>query len=215
MTRSQIKQMARAQLGNQIFGNVWLFAVLVIVVQAALTYLINVVPVVGQVAALLVMGPLSYGVAKLFLKQTRMGGKMDIIEIFDGFKDDFSNTFLIMLMTQVFTFLWSLLFIIPGIVKGLGYSMAMYIKADNPEYDWRFCLDESERMMRGHKGEYFVLLLSFIGWEIVGALCFGVGTLWVTAYVEATKAQFYENLRLTENGRNAFQGQPNPQDPQF
>jgi uncharacterized membrane protein len=193
-----MKEMAKAQLGNQIFGNTWLTAVIVVLIQSAVTYLINCVLGFGQIVSILVLGPLSYGMAAMFLKQTRDGNKMEIGDIFNGFKEDFSNTFLIGLMTFIFTFLWSLLFVIPGIVKSYAYSMAYYIKADHPEYDWKQCINESQRMMQGHKGELFVLDLSFIGWYIVGSLCLGVGVLWVSAYVAAARSQFYENLRLTE-----------------
>ena len=200
MTRQQIKAMARAQLGNQIFGNTWLIAVVVVVIQTAISYLVNAIPGIGQIASLLLAGPVSYGVSAMFLKQTRTGGKMDIGDIFNGFREDFSNTFLIGLMTTIFTMLWSLLFIIPGIVKALSYSMAMYIKVDHSDYDWKQCIDESQRMMQGHKGELFVLNLSFIGWIIVGACCAGIGGFWVSAYMQAATSQFYENLRRSELG---------------
>ena len=218
MTRQQIKEMAKAQLGDKIFGNKWLIAVVVIVIQIALSQLVNVIPGVGQIAALLISGPVAYGVSAMFLKQTRNGQTMDIVDIFNGFKYDFSNTFLISLMTFIFTLLWSLLFVIPGIVKSYAYSMAMYVKVDHPEYDWKKCIDESQRMMSGHKGELFVLDLSFIGWMIVGAFCCGVGTFWVRAYMEASHAQFYENLRRTElASAPQFNAQYNPQfnNPQF
>lgn len=198
MTRQQIKAMARAQLGNQIFGNTWLIAVVVAVIQTAISYLVNAIPGIGQIASLLLSGPVAYGVSAMFLKQTRTGEKMDIGDIFNGFREDFSNTFLIGLMTTIFTMLWSLLFIIPGIVKALSYSMAMYIKVDHPDYDWKQCIDESQRMMQGHKGELFVLNLSFIGWMIVGAFCAGIGSFWVNAYMQAATSQFYENLRRSE-----------------
>ena len=75
MTRQQMKAMAKAQLGNQIFGNTWLIAVGVITIQTAISYFVNAIPVAGQVASLLVMGPIAYGVASMFLKQTRTGEK--------------------------------------------------------------------------------------------------------------------------------------------
>ena len=188
--------MARAQLGNSIFGNTWLIAVVVILIQGALSYLVNVIPGVGQIATILISGPMAYGVASMFIKQTRTGEPMNIPDIFNGFRDDFSNTFLIGLMTTLFTMLWSLLFVIPGIVKAYSYSMAMYIKNDNPDYDWRRCIDESQEMMSGHKADLFMLDLSFLGWMIVGTLCAGVGVFWVNAYMSAAHAQFYEDLRL-------------------
>ena len=98
------------------------------------------------------------------------------------------------LLSGLFIFLWSLLLFIPGIVKAYAYSMVYYVKADHPEYGWRECMDESQRLMTGHKWEKFVLDLSFIGWGIVGSLCLGVGTLWVMTYMAATEAQYYEYL---------------------
>ena len=73
--------------------------------------------------------------------------------------------------------------------------MAYYIKLDHPDYGWKACIDASRQMMDGHKWEKFVLDLSFLGWIIVGSLCLGVGTLWVTPYMEAANAQFYEYVR--------------------
>lgn len=91
MTRQQIKAMARAQLGNQIFGNTWLIAVVVAVIQTAIAYLVNAIPVIGQIASLLLSGPVAYGVSAMFLKQTRTGEKMDIGDIFNGFREDFQT----------------------------------------------------------------------------------------------------------------------------
>lgn len=148
-----------------------------------------------RIGALLVVGPLEYGMAYIFLKQARDHQPVQLGDMFRGFQDDFGGTFLIGLMTSLFTFLWSLLFVIPGIVKAYAYSMAYYIKLDHPDYGWKACIDESRRLMDGHKWEKFVLDLSFLGWIIVGSLCLGVGTLWVTPYMEAANAQFYEYVR--------------------
>ena len=147
------------------------------------------------IGALIVVGPLEYGMAFIFLKQARDHQPVQLGDMFRGFQDDFGGTFLIGLMTSLFTFLWSLLFVIPGIVKMYAYSMAYYIKLDHPDYGWKACIDESRQLMDGHKWEKFVLDLSFLGWIIVGSLCLGVGTLWVTPYMEATNAQFYEYVR--------------------
>lgn len=148
----------------------------------------------GTIVWLLLTGPITYGLSKLFLKQARDNQDMVFSDLFNGFKEDFGGTFLINLMTVIFVFLWSLLFVFPGIVKAYAYSMAYYIKADHPDYDWKACINESKRLMTGHKGELFVLDLSFIGWYIVGALCLGVGTLWVTPYHQAARAHFYQTI---------------------
>ena len=197
MTRAELKTRAKAQLGGGIFKENWLYAILVILIQGALVGAVNVIPGVGTVASIIIGGPITYGVAKLFLKQARDGQKMDIAGMFDGFKDDFGGTLLLGFLQSLFITLWSLLLIVPGIVKAYGYSMAFMLKNDHPDYDWRACLNESQKMMKGHKMELFILDLSFIGWLIVGELCLGVGTLWVVAYMQAAHTQFYENLRQT------------------
>ena len=146
---------------------------------------------ISSIIVILISGPLSYGLAKIFLGLVYGEDRIDIGRLFDGFRDDFGGTVLLSLMIGIFTFLWMLLFIIPGIVKGLAYSMAYYVKVEHPDYNWRACLNESQTLMRGHKGEYFVLQLSFIGWYIVGMLTFGLGLLWVSPYVECANANFY------------------------
>lgn len=193
MTRAELKARARAQLGGGIFKNAWMVALaaclLIALIQTAAG---SVLPGIGMI---LVLGPLEYGKRYMFLKQARDGQPMQLGDMFRGFQDDFGGTLLIGFLTGLFTALWSLLFVIPGIVKYYAYSMAYYVKADHPDYNWKACVDESRRLMNGHKWEKFVLDLSFIGWSLVGSLCLGVGTLWVTPYVYATEAQFYDYVR--------------------
>ena len=73
--------------------------------------------------------------------------------------------------------------------------MAYYIMVDHPEYTWKQCLDESQKMMKGHKGQLFCLDLSFIGWYIVGMLCLGLGVLWVYPYHHVARTEFYHALK--------------------
>ncbi len=152
------------------------------------------------VGPLLITGPLTYGLSYLYLKQSRTGNKMEIAGIFEGFKADFVGNLILWLLQALFVWLWSLLFVIPGIVKQYSYSMAFYIKVDHPDYDWRACLNESKRITMGHKGELFMLDLSFIGWAFVCVFTFGIGYLWLIPYVNATKAEYYEALR----GKDTF-----------
>lgn len=195
MDRAELKRRARAQLGGKIFGSTWLYAVLVMLIFGAVGYAINLLPMVGWLVMLLIMGPLSYGVSYLFLKQARDGEAMQMGDLLKGFREDLSGTFLLGLMTDLFTVLWGLLLVIPGIIAQMSYAMVFYIKIDHPEYDWNECIQASKQMMMGHKAEFFVLELSFIGWYIVGGLCLGVGSLWVAAYQNAAEAQFYEQLK--------------------
>ena len=193
MSRAEIKQRAKAQLGGSLFSSNWLLALLVVLILSAINGIAA--GFTFGIAAIIIFGPLQYGVSYLFLKQARDGKEMSIGDLFKGFSDDFGQTLLIGLLSSIFIVLWSMLFFIPGIVKAYAYSMAYFIKVDNPSYDWKQCINTSKEITKGHKGELFVLDLSFIGWLIVGSLCFGIGTLWVAPYMFASKAQFYETIK--------------------
>ena len=88
-----------------------------------------------------------------------------------------------------------LLFIIPGIIKSYEYTCVPYILAEHPEMDYREVLDRSVAMTDGHKFDIFVLALSFIGWNLLGTLLFGIGTLFVIPYIQLTNGEMYAFLR--------------------
>lgn len=151
MDRAELKARARAQLGGGIFQNLWMMGLAVCLLIGLLeSAAAGIIPGIG---ALLVVGPLEYGMAYIFLKQARDHQPVQLGDMFRGFQDDFGGTFLIGLMTSLFTFLWSLLFVIPGIVKAYSYSMAYYIKLDHPDYGWNACITASRQLMDGHKWE--------------------------------------------------------------
>ena len=194
MSRQEIKSRAKSSLGKGIFSKGWLMAVLAVLIYSAINGILS-YTIVG---VLIVAGALSYGLVYAFLKNSRDGQPIEIGDLFSGFTHDFVGNLLLGLMVSIFTFLWTLLFIIPGIVKAYSYSMSFYIKVDHPEKGWKECIDESRKMMNGHKMDLFIQDLSFIGWMIVGSLCLGIGTLWVTAYMQAARAQFYESIKPVE-----------------
>ncbi len=190
MTASEIRAKARQQLGNNIFGNQWLYALVVCLIVSAISGIASTTVIIP----LLITGPLSFGAAKVFLKLARSGDPIKIEDTFSGFTSDIGGNIILGLLISIFTFLWSLLFVIPGIIKAYSYSMAFHIKHDNPAYTWQQCIDESRKMMDGNKMRLFLLDLSFIGWIIVGVLCFGIGTLWVAPYMATAHANFYEEI---------------------
>ncbi len=100
-----------------------------------------------------------------------------------------------MFMMNLYIFLWSLLFIIPGIIKSYEYRMVPYIISDDPSLTPAQAIDLSRRMTQGEKWRMFVLDLSFIGWYLLGTLALLIGVLFVTPYYEATIAQLYFALR--------------------
>ncbi len=196
MTLSEHRARARQYLGGHIFNGRWMYVLLAGLIVSAISTVIAAIPGVGAVAALLITGALAVGLALFLLHLARSAdAQPELGKLFNGFTEGFVENLLLGLMTAIFTFLWSLLFIIPGIVKSYAYSMAPYIRADHPEYTWKQCLDESIRITKGHKMRLFLLQLSFIGWIIVGALAFGIGTLWVTAYMNAATVSYYESIR--------------------
>ncbi|MCT8975076.1 DUF975 family protein [Clostridium sp. CX1] len=100
-----------------------------------------------------------------------------------------------MFLTKVFIFLWTLLLIIPGIIKSYAYRMVPYILADNPNIGAREAIALSNEMTKGHKFNMFILDLSFIGWYLLGVLALGIGVLFVMPYQNATNAELYLVLR--------------------
>lgn len=122
-----------------------------------------------------------------------------------GFQSGFyGNSVLVMFMKNLFVALWTLLFVIPGIVMSYAYRMVPYILAEQPDIHYREALRISKEMMYGQKWEAFVLDLSFIGWILIGTLTCGVaGIFYVKPYVDATNAELYAALRDDWFGKHA------------
>ena len=147
------------------------------------------------IATLIISGPLFYGLNRICVNLVRGKNKIEIEELFVGFKECFTESFLLAFLTGLFTFLWSLLFVIPGIVKSYSYAMAPYILQDDPSKGWKKALDESKEMMAGNKWQLFCLDFSFIGWYILGFLCCCVGVVFVAPYAMMARANFYMALK--------------------
>ena len=109
------------------------------------------------------------------------------------------------LLRALYTFLWSLLFIIPGIVAGFSYAMTDYILAENPELTADEAITQSKTMMYGNRFRLFCLQFSFIGWDILATLAFGIGHLWLTPYKQAAYAAFYREVSGTEYNEDEFE----------
>ena len=106
------------------------------------------------------------------------------------------------LLRALYVFLWSLLFIIPGIVAGFSYAMTDYILAEDPELTVDEAISQSKSIMMGNKWRFFCLQFSFIGWDILATLAFGIGHLWLTPYKQAAYAAFYREVSGTEYYEN-------------
>lgn len=138
--------------------------------------------------------PLEVGSRKYFVAQAL--GDVNLNYLGAAFRrDGYLNVVMTMFYRGVLLLLWTLLFIIPGIVKGYAYRMVPYILADNPRIGARRAIELSEQMTWGHKQEMFLLDLSFIGWYLLGAMACGIGVMFVRPYEDATNAELYLTLR--------------------
>jgi len=154
----------------------------------------------GDLIKLIIGGPMSLGMVSYFLNLIR-DKEARIEDTFSGFRN-FASAFLVQLLSEIFILLWALLLIIPGIIAALSYSMAYYILQDNPELSAMDVIRESKKLMDGEKARLFVLGLSFLGWIIVGVITCGIGFLWITPYMNATTAAFYEDLKRRKLANN-------------
>lgn len=132
--------------------------------------------------------------------------KTGIGQLFYAFRGGrYPSTVWVMFLRDVYVFLWSLLFVVPGIVKGYSYRLVPYILAENTRLDRKRIFEMSSTMMQGHKAEAFVLDLSFIGWNFLNAMTFGVlGILYVSPYMQATYAEFYSAIKQEAYGKGLF-----------
>ena len=122
------------------------------------------------------------------------GRKAKIGTIFNSF-DQWKTGFVARLLCAIYTALWSMLFLIPGIIASYSYSMVHFVMAENPEMSANEAIRESKRLMQGNKWRFFCLQLSFLGWELL-AIFFtaGIGLLWVVPYQQAAYAAFYRDI---------------------
>ena len=188
-SNSAIRAAARASLGHNIFSNNWIggliIAIIVGVVSGSSSFLIG----------LLLAGPVVLGSAFAYLSVVRGKETLEISSVMHGFDSNlFGRSIAIYLLYAIFICLWTLLFLIPGIVKSYSYRLAYFVALDHPEYGANECITESRRLMNGHKMQAFLLDLSFIGWIILGSCACGIGSLFVIPYMEASYAHFYQSV---------------------
>ena len=184
MVFSELKATARQQMkGNVLifFGTTFVLGLILSVSSATF------------VGPLVLGGVVELGTVLLALEIAR-AGKTEFNTGFKGFTQ-FGSAFIAAFVGSIFIMLWSCLFIIPGIIAAFRYSMAFYILADNPEMSGMEALKASKQMMKGHKMEFFLLQLSFLGWCLLAILAFGILMIWLAPYIKTTNALYYEKLK--------------------
>lgn len=139
--------------------------------------------------------PLIYVFVVKLMSLVRENKPLALNDFIDTFKVKYSRALPIMGLTFVYIFLWTLLLIIPGIIKSYSYALTVYISEDNPELTPEECINKSMEMMNGNKWKLFLLDLSFIGWLFLSILTLGIALLWFRPYLETARIYFYEDLK--------------------
>ncbi|MBQ4333308.1 MAG: DUF975 family protein [Clostridia bacterium] len=144
---------------------------------------------------ILVGNVIKVGGAGWMLRHHR-GEELPLKEMFAPFKQNYKGTMNTMFLKDITVYLWSLLFVIPGIVKSYAYCMVPYLLRDNPHLTPKRALEISNQMTMGHKGDIFMMHLSFIGWMLLGVLTAGIlNVAYVMPYMNLTMAGTYDHLK--------------------
>ncbi|OLN24109.1 hypothetical protein BTO30_01465 [Domibacillus antri] len=201
MNYSQLREKARASLKGSWLTAITLFVVSTLVFSLP-DYLINfntnpddftVRDVISLLISLLLL-PMTIGLIWAWVDLSR-GKRIGFNHLIEPYQKIFIKSIVVSLLQGLFIFLWSLLLIVPGIIKSFSYMMTFYILRDRPELSPLQAITESRKMMDGHKGEAFVLGLSFIGWLLLGLVTVGIALLWVVPYISVAFAHFYNTIR--------------------
>ena len=183
-SRAYLKGLAK----DQIKGNIGILFLCMLVVG-----------LIVSVSAFTGVGPILLGpvfmiaLIRIILRMTE-GQAPQVNEVFKGF-DVFGKASWLMILIGIFTYLWTMLLIVPGIIKGLSYSMAMFVLAENPDMTAREALNESKRIMKGNVSKLFVLELSFLPWLLLTMITAGIAGIYVAPYMYTTLANFYKEIR--------------------
>ena len=149
--------------------------------------------IIGGLYSIFVTDALTVGTCNYFIKNT--DSKPSFKDAFSGFKVKYGRNIGTLLLVGIKTFLWTLLFIVPGIIKSYEYSIIPYILADDPEISSKDAFKKAKKMMNGNKWRLFKLEFSFIGWFLLCVLTLGIGTLFLVPYFSAANAEFYAELK--------------------
>lgn len=172
----------------------WTTAIFTFLIYMIIILIAGSIKNIGSVLSLLITGPFLLGGATFSLAIYR-NQEYNADMIFQGFKR-FSTSLAAYLTMLLLIILWSILFIIPGIIAALSYSLTFYILADNPSINAIEALNKSKEMMYGHKLKLFNLYLRFFLLALLCVLTLGIGFLWFIPYTNVTMAAFYEDLKL-------------------
>lgn len=201
MDRAEIKNWAK----EKIKGHIWELFITMIVVSILTTLTIGGRTVYedGQLtfSSSIPLGIFFYFVEvgfAYYMVKFITDKKYEFKDIF-YYSKDYVRTFLVGLLNSIFIFLWTLLFIIPGIIKAFAYTLVPFILADEKYKDLGYLdvIKKSEEIMKGHKGDLFVFELSFIGWHLLAICTLGILYIWLLPYYKTAKYKFLYDIKTS------------------
>ncbi len=203
-TRAEFKAEAKQSLQGKYWysvGVTLLFTVLSAIQVSIVTLLASnnaqaVSSIVNLLLTFFFQIPISVGLIRYFIKLAK-GGDAQVGDMFHVFKNGYGNVILTEIKQAVFIMLWSMLFVVPGIIKMYQYFMIDYMLAENPSMNNKRAFAITKAAMAGHKWEAFVLGLSFIGWVLLAGLTAGIGTFFLMPYMRTTFSKYYLALKET------------------
>ncbi len=152
----------------------------------------------GLLVTILLLYPMTFSLIRLFLGFVRGEQEIHAGGLFGTFKSpDYGQSIGLYILISIYTFLWTLLLIVPGVIKSLSYALAPYILADNPELTAEESILRSIEMMQGHKMQFFLIVLGYTGLTILSLLALGIPLLWLQPYYQTVFAKFYEEVKAT------------------
>lgn len=172
------------------------FMELLITVVIVLLGIAGIILLLGLLFKIFVVHPFAVGGCRFFIENS-YSTKTSAGTLFYAFvSGNYKNITATMFFRSLYTFLWSLLFIVPGIVKSYEYRMVPYLLADCPDMPREDAFAISKELMTGNKWNAFVLDLSFWGWNILNAGTLGIlGVFWLNPYIHATNAELFLALK--------------------
>lgn len=214
MDRKEIKELAKSKIKGNLWNLLWPMLVIGAVEgiitniftpagTSTLDYTTNTMPQMSPGAALIVaLVGIICGIAMIAYNRYVLNfvrdGKMDYHDIINCVKEKWANILVAEILVGILVFLASLLFVIPGIILGLAYSMVTYLVVDT-ELSSVDAMKKSREMMKGYKWDYFVFGLSFFGWIILLPFTLGILAIWLVPYMTVAQAIYYDRLKAKAN----------------
>ncbi len=214
-TNSEIRKEARSLMSGN-WGSAVLLTLVYLIIVGGISFTVSFVGTIVEMQVndygitsqilslftnLFISFPLAFSLVLLYVGFVRGENRLSVGGIFKAFKSPhYLNSIGVYFLMGLFTALWTMLFIIPGIIKSLSYALAPYILADNPELSANEAIDESIAMMKGHKADLFLIQLGYAALAILSLLALGIPLLWLDPYYKVVYAKFYEEVKAEYNG---------------